>query len=103
MFVVDPSTSPMSIVAEYGSQNFPRDGCGGTQIGGNVYLLAGAGTTTTNPDQFLVYQARDEYPSAPAFLEPNSPLMTFWVGDMSGGRDGHGLGASAGGGYFVGL
>lgn len=100
MFVVDPATSPMSIVAEYGNRSFPRDGCGGTQVGGNVYLLAGAGSVTTNPDQFLVYQARDEYPSAPGFVEPNSPLMKFWAGDASGGRDGHGLGASAGGGYL---
>jgi hypothetical protein len=90
----------MSIVAEYGNENFPRDGCGGVQVGRHVYLLAGAGTVTSNPDQFLVYQARDEYPSAPRFLPPNADLMRFWAGDASGGRDGHGLGATAGGGYL---
>ena len=100
MFVVDPATSPMSIVAEYGNRSFSRDGCGGVQVGANVYLTAGAGSTTTNPDQFLVYQATDEYPSAPAFVEPNSALLKFWAGDASGGRDGHGLGASAGGAYL---
>ena len=100
LFVVDPSTRPMSIVAEYGTESFGRDGCGGVQVGPHMYLLSGAGTLTTNPDEFLIYQATDSFPSAPAFAPPNSGLMRFFEGDRSSGRDAHGLGVTAGGHYL---
>lgn len=100
LFVVDPSTRPMSIVGEYGTESFGRDGCGGAQYGAHMYLNSGAGTLTTNPDEFLIYQATDNFPSAPAFAPPNSTLMRFFEGDRSSGRDAHGLGISAGGHYL---
>jgi hypothetical protein len=43
LFVVDPETRPMSIVAEYGNMLMGRDGCGGIQVGDKMYLNGGAG------------------------------------------------------------
>lgn len=53
-----------------------------------------------NPDQFLVYKTRDDYPNAPAFLPPNSDRLRFFAGDGSPGRDAHGLGVTAGSHYL---
>jgi hypothetical protein len=100
MFVVDPLARPMSIVAEYGNQFFGRDGCGGVQAGKYMYLKSGAGTAVTNESQFIIYRARDEYPSAPDYVAPNSPLLRFFEGDGSDGRDAHGMGLSPGGHYL---
>jgi hypothetical protein len=100
MFVVDASSTPMAIVAEYGNQAFGRDGCGGVESAGHVYLISGAGTMVTNPDQFMVYKSRDDYPNAPAFLPPNSDRLKFFAGDLSKGRDAHGVGITPGAHYI---
>ena len=100
MFVVDPDTKPMSIVAEYGTEFMGRDGCGGVQVANNVYLIAGAGTTVTNTSEFIVYQARDTYPNAPGAAAPNDQRLRFFAGDASPGRDAHGLGTTANGSYL---
>jgi len=100
LFVVDPNTRPMSIVAEYGNQMVGRDGCGGVQVGNKVYLVSGAGSVTTNPGEFSIFEARDDYPSAPGFLPPNSSLLRFFEGNGTPDRDAHGVGVSAGGHYL---
>ena len=41
MLVVDPRATPMRIVAEYDMQTFNGNGCGGPQLGGQMYVNSG--------------------------------------------------------------
>ncbi|MGH9719723.1 MAG: hypothetical protein ACRD8O_05890, partial [Bryobacteraceae bacterium] len=102
LFVVDPTSTPMAIVGEYGNLFMGRDGCGGAQVGKTVFLNGGAGTLTTNPSEFNVYQIRDQFPPAPAFLPANfeGNLPRHVAGNASPDRDSHGMTVTAGGHYL---
>jgi hypothetical protein len=101
LFVVDIKATPMAIVAEYGNQFVGRDGCGGVQVGNDVYLNGGTGTLVTNPTEFSLYHFKDQYPKAPSFLPPNATLFCFrnlrgtfprvFFRDASPNRDAHGM------------
>jgi hypothetical protein len=80
LFVVDVTTTPMQIVAEYGNQFVGRDGCGGVQKGVDVFLNGGTGALATNPTEFSLYHFKDLYPKAPRFLPPNYTAFCspFW-------------------------
>ena len=41
LFVVDPNTTPMSILAEYDKTTVHPDGCGGVQANGQMYINSG--------------------------------------------------------------
>ena len=41
LFVVDPNTTPMSIIAEYDKNTVHPDGCGGVQANGQMYINSG--------------------------------------------------------------
>jgi hypothetical protein len=102
MFVVDPTTTPMSIVAEYGNQLYGRDGCGGVQVGNKVYMNGGAGTTTTNHSEFMLYTLEDNFPNGPSFLPANDARIRpiFRDGNAADHRDAHGMTAT-GNGYYI--
>jgi hypothetical protein len=101
LFVVDAHATPMRIVGEYGNAVVGRDGCGGVQLGGNIFLNGGTGTLATNPTEFSLYQFKDQYPLAPAFLPPNTNLFCLrnlrgqyprvFFRDSSPNRDAHGM------------
>lgn len=101
LFVVDVKATPMAIVAEYGNRYVGRDGCGGVQIKGDVYLNGGTGTAVTNPTEFTLYHFKDQYPKAPNFLLPNATMFCFrnlqgrfpraFFRDASPNRDAHGM------------
>lgn len=54
MFVVDPTTTPISIVAEYDLTTVHGNGCGGIQAGDQMFINSG-GATATNRSEFDVY------------------------------------------------
>ena len=95
MFVVDPSTTPMHIVAAYGNATMGRDGCGGRQDGPNIYLNAGTGTTATNPHEFSLYHLKDNFPRAPKTLADNDtkygPEVFYRADGAHHAQDAHGM------------
>ncbi len=102
MFVVDPGNTPMRIVAEYGNALYGRDGCGGVQVGHKVYLNGGAGRTTTNESEFMLYTLEDKFPSEGSHLPANDEKIRpiFRDGNASHHRDAHGMTAT-GNGYYI--
>ncbi len=92
LFVVNPTTTPMQILAEYDATTIHGNGCGGVQANGSMYLNSGAGASATNPSEFDVYR----FPLAgysPA-NPPNTPAPTVVLSDdtvpPAHERDSHG-------------
>jgi DNA-binding beta-propeller fold protein YncE len=54
LFVLDPRSSPMRIVAEYDRQTIHPNGCGGLEAAGKMYVNSGGGTAN-NLSEFDVY------------------------------------------------
>lgn len=105
MFVVDYTTTPMAIVAEYDVNVFPAAGCGGIEAGGYVHLNQG----TSGPDQsmFSVIRMPLDYPAAPSFNLPNDPPPVARYDDPDNflvipgnNRDAHGMTVSKHGRYL---
>ena len=77
LFVVNPTTTPMSILAEYDRQTVHGNGCGGLQAAGSMYVNSGAGTVATNLSEFDLYRfplsgyAPSNMPNVPA------PIVVF--------------------------
>lgn len=88
LFVVDPRTSPMTIVGEYDRNLVHGNGCGGAQAGGSMFLNSGGGTAS-NHHEFDLYR----FPLAgySSSNPPNSPLPAVLFSDDSGERDSHGM------------
>ena len=102
ILVADPTTTPMSIVAEYGNEFYGRDGCGGVQISNRVFLNAGAGSVTTNESGYNLYEIEDRFPAAPAYLPANDNTIRprHFAGHDAIDRDAHGIVAGPGGYYL---
>lgn len=80
LFVLDPSATPMHLVAAYGNQAVGREGCGGAQTERFVHLAADT-ATASDPFQYSLYQIRDNYPRAPRTIVDNEPQRApklFW-------------------------
>lgn len=98
MFVVDPTTTPMSIVGEYTSSVVHGNGCGGLELGGSMFINSG-GATAANLTEFDTYRfplsgyAASNAPDSPA------PIVVFSDDAATFDRDSHGMtraGASSG-------
>ena len=102
LFVVDPTTTPMRIVAEYGNQLIGRDGCGVIQVGNTLFLNGGAGSPTTNESEFMLYSMVDDFPAGPDFLPANDAKVrpVFRDGNASDHRDSHGM-TTTGNGHYI--
>jgi len=87
LFVVDPTTAPMSIVGEYDRATIHGNGCGGTAAGGHVWLNAGGGTAT-NLHEFDVFRLPTSGYSAAN--PPNVPAAELLMRDDVEPRDSHG-------------
>jgi hypothetical protein len=90
LFVVDPTTTPMEIVAEYDNTTVHGNGCGGLEANGGMYINSGAGTETGNPSEFDVYRFP---PSGYSALNPpNTPARVVVFSDDTHPpeRDSHG-------------
>ena len=93
LFVVDPTTTPMQIVAEYDTSMIHGNGFGGVEAKGGMYINSGAGGEATNPSQFDIYRfALAEFR---ATNQPNTPAPIVVFSDDTmppmHERDSHGL------------
>lgn len=89
LFVVDPTTSPISILAEYDRGTVHGNGCGGAEVGGSMYVNSGGGTAA-NLSEFDVYR----FPLAGygAANPPNTPAPALlYSDDAAPDRDSHGM------------
>jgi hypothetical protein len=88
LFVVNPKTTPMQIIAEYDRTTVHGNGFGGAQAAGTMFVNSGGGTST-NPDEFDVYAfPLSGYSAANG---PNTPAPELLYSDDEGERDSHGL------------
>jgi hypothetical protein len=93
LFVVDPTTTPIEILAEYDTTTVHASGFGGIEANGRMYINSGAGAATTNPSEFDIYRfplsgyAASNLPNIPA------PVVVFSddAAPPAHERDAHGL------------
>ena len=99
MFVVDPRTTPMRIVAEYDRATVKGNGCGGAQVGDWMFVNSGGRPGNLGHLDlygFDVYRLPTSgYPSA----TPNTPAPRL-VYSIGGAHDSHGMTAVARGAYL---
>lgn len=113
LFVVDITTEPMSIVAEYTNDVISVAGCGGVEGRGFMHLNAGVSASPAGADDstFIMYRLPLDYPDgANPHTTPNvPPVVTFHeekvLGitdetELSKRRDAHGAVASVDGRYL---
>ncbi len=83
MFVVDHSTTPMSIVGEYGREVINGAGCGGVEGDGSIYMNAGISASGAGATQstFTIYDVALEFPDAPGFNAENVPAPDVVIAD----------------------
>ncbi|HET9954796.1 MAG TPA: hypothetical protein VFQ61_09840 [Polyangiaceae bacterium] len=92
MLVVNPLTTPMSILAEYDADHIPRDGCGFIEAKGWVYGNGGGGNPA-NPDGWFLYRLPVAGPYS-ALNPPNQPSPYVVAHDDRAPRDAHGVAKS---------
>lgn len=76
LFVIDMTTEPMSIVAEYTNDVISGAGCGGEETGGFMYINSGVSASTAGADDsvFILYRLPLDYPDgADPHRTPNMP------------------------------
>ena len=113
LFVVDITTEPMSIVAEYTNDVISVAGCGGVEAGGFMHLNAGVSASGAGADDstFILYRLPLDYPDgANPHTTPNTPpVVTFYQektlnitdeAELAARRDGHGMTVSANGRFI---
>jgi hypothetical protein len=99
MFVVDPTATPMAILAEYDSGTVHGNGCGGVQVADSMFINSGGGTGS-NLSEFDVYRfpltgyAAGNPPNMPA------PIVVFSDDAAAQDRDSHGAVATKHGEYL---
>lgn len=107
LFVVDITTEPMSIVAEYTDDVISAAGCGGVEGGGFMHLNAGASASGSGADDsvFAMYRLPLDYPdgASPIRFANQPPVVKFYEeksldltseADLANRRDAHGVTAS---------
>ena len=108
LFVVDITTEPMSIVAEYTSDVISAAGCGGMEGGGFMHLNAGVSASGAGADDstFIMYRLPLDYPDgANPHTVPNMPPVVKFYEEktlditeeakLAERRDAHGMAVSA--------
>ena len=89
LFVVDLTTTPMAIVAEYDRATVHPNGCGGVEAAGKIYVNSGGGTAA-NPLEADLYTFQLSAFS-PAPRPPNTPAPGLvFSHDDRGFVDSHG-------------
>jgi hypothetical protein len=84
MFVVDATSTPLKIVAEYGKSVIRAAGCGGTSAAGFMHL--NTGTPGADISEFSIYRITESFPFAPAFNAPNFPAPESVWQDVDNGK-----------------
>ena len=84
LLVADHTTTPMTINGEYGNQIINGAGCGGTQVGDQMFLNAGVSASGAGADAstFTMYRLSDNAFGSTANA-PNSPAPTLVFKDAS--------------------
>lgn len=113
LFVVDITTEPMSIVAEYTNDVISAAGCGGREAGGFMHLNAGVSASGAGADDstFIMYRLPLDYPDGanPHTLPNSPPAVKFYEektlniteeAKLAERRDAHGLAVSANSRYL---
>ena len=113
LFVVDITTEPMTIVAEYTNDVISAAGCGGREAGGAMYLNAGVSASGAGADDstFIMYRLPLDYPDgANPHTVPNTPPVVKFYEEktlniteeakLSERRDAHGLAVSVNSRYL---
>ncbi|HKY45151.1 MAG TPA: hypothetical protein VJM50_18815 [Pyrinomonadaceae bacterium] len=88
LFVVDPNTTPMSIIAEYDKTTVHPDGCGGVQANGQVYINSGG----AKEGDLYSFPLRGYLSTNP----PNTPAPTLVYTHDGTNSDSHGAVATTG-------
>lgn len=82
LFVVDITTEPMAIVAEYTNDVIVPAGCGGMEGAGFMYLNSGVPASPAGADDsvFVMYQAPLDYPDGtnPNTIPNQPPIVKFY-------------------------
>ena len=107
LLVVDLTTEPMSIVAEYTNDVISAAGCGGAEAGGFMHLNAGVSASAAGADDstFILYRLPLDYPNgtAPHTVPNEPPVVKFFEektldiaseAQLDNRRDAHGLDTS---------
>lgn len=84
LLVIDSSTTPMAIVAEYGNEVINGAGCAGTQANGLIHLDGGvsAGAAGLTQSTYAVYVLpHAAFPFAPEHNSENQPLPIVVIKD----------------------
>jgi DNA-binding beta-propeller fold protein YncE len=87
MLVLDGTTTPMRIVAEYDVAHVNPNGCAGFESHGLMYINSGGGTPANPTEEDIYSFALDGYPTT-GFNPPNTPAPHVLVnqdGDSHGG------------------
>lgn len=102
MLVVDPRQTPMRIVAEYDMATVKGNGCGGVQVGAQMYVNSGGRPGVMEHLHvygFDVYRfALGSFDATRPATAPNTPSPTR-VFAAEGQHDSHGMVAAGGGAY----
>ena len=113
LFVVDMTTEPMSIVAEYTDDVISGAGCGGEETGGFMYINSGVSASAAGADDsvFILYRLPLDYPDgANPHTTPNVPRPVKFFEEkrlgitdeegLASRRDAHGMFISHTGRYL---
>ena len=102
MFVVNPRTTPISIVAEYDSATIKGNGCGGVQVDNAMFINSGGSPVMVGPGHPAIYGFdvyRFPLTGFSATRPRNEPAPELLLSE-DGMADSHGL-ATAGGNRYV--
>ncbi|MCC6620493.1 MAG: hypothetical protein IT385_04520 [Deltaproteobacteria bacterium] len=88
LFIVETSTTPMSIVAEYDRATIAPNGCGGTIVQDALFITSGAGTIPANPWSWDIYALPTSFEPT---TTPNDPPPVVVNSSNQERRDAHGV------------
>jgi hypothetical protein len=77
LFVIDLTTTPMTIIAAYDFATVRPNGCGGVETGGQMYINAGGGTPTTPFAAALYAFQLNALGATPSAASPPQPALVF--------------------------
>ena len=90
MFVMDGTSTPMRIIAEYDRSTVHPNGCGGLDTRGKMYINSGGGDAA-NPTEYDIYSFPLSGFPASGFTPVNSPAPRVIVSKDNGNNDSHGM------------
>ena len=88
MFVIDMTTTPMAIVAEYTTSTIRNAGCGGIEASGYMHINSGTSAAAPTESEFTMYRFDiGDFPVAPGFNASNTPAPVAVFADPDNGKN----------------